>query len=224
MGKAPSRTIWLVRHGARADYVNGEWTRWEENPHDPPLSPLGQSQAIELAKFLERQEIHHIFVSPYLRTLQTVWPTARAKNLAIKVENGLGECLWNISEFPPLLSPEARERLFPLIDPVYTSWLPAWPSPETEEDSHQRGAAVAQALASRHAGNLLLLGHGVTVLGGVRGLVGDHQPLRTAFTAVSCVERNGLGWALSRNGDTSHLSPAAMQNQHVITWPEIAPG
>jgi broad specificity phosphatase PhoE len=212
-----NQTIWMARHGARADYVNGEWIRWEENPHDAPLSALGMIQAQEMAQFLGRQDIQHIFASPYLRTLQTVWPTAQTFGLPIKVENGLGECLGEAISPPELLSPEERQQRFPLIDSQYRSWMPVLRGPESEEASHRRAGAVVQSIAERYHGNLLILGHGITVLGGVRALVGGQERLQTLFAGISRIERNHAGWKLITNGDTSHLHEGAGGIQHIIT-------
>lgn len=211
-----SRTIWIVRHGARADFANGEWITWPERPDDPPLSPNGMLQAEELANFLSRQDIQHIFVSPYLRTLQTIWPTARALSLPIKVETGLSECLWKKTAQPQFISQSEMRQHFPLVDEKYRSWHPDLAGPETEEISHQRGERVVQALVEQYDGNLLLLGHGVTVLGAVRGLVGGAHTLQTSFAAISRVEQHPDGWKLVANGDTSHLSEATNRDQHLI--------
>jgi broad specificity phosphatase PhoE len=211
------RTIWIARHGARADYVSGKWVTWPDRPHDPPLSGLGMRQAEEMARFLRQQDIQHIFVSPYLRTLQTIRPTARALGLPLKIELGLSECLWNNPAQPQFLSSDELCQHFPEVDASYRSWLPALAGPEAEEVAHQRGAMVAQALVELYDGNLLLLGHGVTVLGAVRGLTGSAESLQTSFAAISRVEYHHDGWRLAANGDLSHLSESTNQEQHVIT-------
>ena len=211
------RTVWIARHGARADYVNGEWVTWPERPHDPPLSELGLRQAEDMAEFFRKQDIHHIFVSPYLRTLQTIRPTARALGLPIKIEIGLSECLWNNPSQPPFLASSALHQQFPEVDERYRPWLPALTGPEPEEAAHQRGAQLAQALVERFEGNLLLVGHGVTVLGAVRGLAGSAVTVQTSFAAISRIEQHPAGWTLAANGDTSHLSESARGEQHIIT-------
>lgn len=213
----PPRTIWIARHGARADYVNGEWVTWPERPHDPPLSDVGLRQAEDIAAFFRQHEIHHIFVSPYLRALQTARPAAQALGLPLKIEIGLSECLWKNLAQPQFLTPGELRLEFPQIDPHYRPWLPALTGPELEEAAHERGARVAAALAERFEGNLLLVGHGVTVLGAARGLTGSSEPLKTAFAAISRVEERENGWTLAANGDTSHLSEIANRDQHTIT-------
>ena len=82
------QTIWLCRHGTRADFVDPSWIG-----DNPPLSGDGVRQAIETGARLKDETINHLFASPFLRTLETAHYIAEAINLEIKVEYGASEWL-----------------------------------------------------------------------------------------------------------------------------------
>jgi broad specificity phosphatase PhoE len=212
------RMVWLLRHGARADYWDGKWQSIDGGTRDASLSELGRAQAEELAKTMKNESIDHIFVSPYLRTLQTASPLCQALGMRMKVEDGIGECLWGLTAMPSeLLSVEARQKLFPTIDPTYTSIKSPLLGPETGDAAEERAGQVILQLVDAYAGNLLFLGHGITVLGGARALVGAQNPLRAAFCSISSMEWVDSAWCLRRNGDISHLSNKDINLQHQMS-------
>jgi broad specificity phosphatase PhoE len=86
-------SLYLVRHGQRLDAVDKNWYEKDDNQYDPPLSDAGFEQAECLAERLLQEPIDYIFVSPYLRALQTAHPIAEALDLPLYVENGIGEWL-----------------------------------------------------------------------------------------------------------------------------------
>ena len=85
-------SIWVVRHGERAD-VDPEWEKTATRPHDPPLTALGHVQAAATATVLAGEAIEAIFSSPFLRCMQTAAAIARALGLQIRIEPGLSEIL-----------------------------------------------------------------------------------------------------------------------------------
>jgi broad specificity phosphatase PhoE len=111
---------------------------------DPPLSSLGHRQALETAEYLQRTtstnkiDVDAILVSPYLRAIQTAYPTSEAlKNagigcdtttnvepsphLPLLIEDGLSESHATGMECMP--SPIERFTYFPTVDPEYESLL-----------------------------------------------------------------------------------------------------
>ena len=51
-------------------------------PHqDQPISALGREQAVRFAKYLRRRNITEVYVSGYIRTMQTTRPFARRARL-----------------------------------------------------------------------------------------------------------------------------------------------
>jgi broad specificity phosphatase PhoE len=68
-------TLFLVRHAEKAGSVF----------NDPPLTPAGATRAEELAYALKHIKLDAIYSTPFVRTKQTVLPTAKEKGLEIKL-------------------------------------------------------------------------------------------------------------------------------------------
>jgi broad specificity phosphatase PhoE len=219
-----TQTIWIARHGNRIDFVNPEWFNTAERRFDPHLSDDGVVQAYQLGQRLKRENITHIFASPFLRTVQTANQIAEALDLPIKLESGLSEWLnpaW-MPAMPETMSIEALTEVFPRIDTSYTSRVIA-EYPETDEKSLERSGKTARLLADEFLPeDILLVGHGASVLGATMGLVGETA--KTQVNASLCclvkVVRQDIDvdlvtalashtspkWVLELNGDTSHLT------------------
>jgi 2,3-bisphosphoglycerate-dependent phosphoglycerate mutase len=56
-----------------------------------PLTKNGLDNSKNLIKFLEKEKINSIYSSPYIRTLQTIYPYAKKYNLETKLEYSLTE-------------------------------------------------------------------------------------------------------------------------------------
>ena len=204
-----TQIVWIARHANRLDFVNPEWFNTAERPYDPPLSDDGFIQAQQLAQRLKKENIKHIFASPFLRTVQTANEVAQVLDLPIKLESGLSEWLnpaWMLT-VPERLSIEALVELFPIIDTSYTSAVVA-EYPETSEKLLERSGETARLLASEFPEDILLVGHGASVLGTTMGLVGEGA--KTEVNAALCclvkIVRQDQAWVMELNGDTSHLS------------------
>lgn len=203
------QTVWIARHANRLDFVNPEWFNTAERPYDPPLSDDGFVQAQQLAKSLAGVGITHIFASPFLRTVQTAHVVAEALDLSVKLESGLSEWL-NPEWFPAMpqrLSPEALKGLYPRIDLSYAARVPAL-YPETDEACLRRAGETARRLAAEFPEDILLVGHGASVLGGAMELGGSSaQPdLKVSLCCLFKFVRHSQEWVMELNGDTSHLS------------------
>jgi broad specificity phosphatase PhoE len=205
-----SQIVWIARHANRLDFVNPDWFLTAERRYDPPLSDDGMVQAQQLAKRLKRENISHIFASPFLRTVQTASAVAELLNLPIKLETGLSEWLnpvW-MTEEPERLSTPALAELFPRIDTSYTSRIAA-KYPETHEKVRERSGQTARCLATEFfPEDILLVAHGASVLGGAMGLVGDiaKTEVKASLCSLVKVVREEPEWLLELTGDTSHLT------------------
>mgnify|MGYP005848373739 CR=1 FL=1 len=207
--QSKTETIWIARHGNRIDFVRPEWFDTAERRYDPHLSDDGIVQAQQLGCRLRDQGIAHIFASPFLRTVQTAHYVAELLDLPIKLEWGLCEWLnpeW-MSEMPATLSPEVLAKQFPEIDLSYQSrFHPQYP--ETETECFQRAGETAQYLSAAFSGDLLLVGHGASVLGATLGLV-PGTPTAKIHGGLCCLVKvvwGATGWSLELKGDTSHLT------------------
>jgi broad specificity phosphatase PhoE len=202
-----TQTVWITRHGNRQDFFQPEWFNTAERPYDPPLAEDGIAQAKLLGKRLQSEQIHHIFCSPFLRTVQTAFEVAEILDLPIALESGLGEWLhpeW-MPGMPVRMPLEQLMQLYPRIDPTYESLIqPTYP--ETEADVLKRTGKVSQTLSQRFPNqNLLLVSHGVAVQGAAWGLVSDFPPITAKFCCLIKVERSLQEWQLELDGDVSHL-------------------
>lgn len=210
-----TQTVWIARHGNRLDFVNPEWFNTAERPYDPPLSEDGLIQAKQLGQRLVGEGIMHIFASPFLRTVQTANQVADALDLPIKLEFGLCEWLnpaWMKTD-PERLPIELLQEQFPRIDPSYTSRLiPKYP--ETSETVVERTAETARLLTAEFSEDMLLVGHGASVVGTTHGLVGGTPEVNAALCCLVKLVRQEQGWVMELNGDISHLS----QTEEVIRF------
>jgi Fructose-2,6-bisphosphatase len=201
------QTVWIARHGNRLDFVNPEWFNTAERPYDPPLSEDGMVQANQLGQRLVGEEIKHIFASPFLRTVQTASFIADALDLSIKLESGLSEWLnpaWMKTD-PERLSLEELKERFPRIDASYTSRVIAR-YPESNEMVLQRTGETAKCLTSEFSEDILLVGHGASVVGVTQWLVGGTLEVNASLCCLVKLVRQEQEWVMELNGDTSHLS------------------
>jgi broad specificity phosphatase PhoE len=202
-----SQIVWIARHGNRLDFVHPEWFNTAERPYDPPLSEDGVIQAQQLGKRLMGEGIKQIFTSPFLRTIQTANYIAEILDLPIKLESGLSEWLnpaWMTSD-PERHSMTELLELFPRIDSSYTSRVIAC-YPETIEQVNERTAQTTLHLTKEFSEDLLLVGHGASVVGTARGLMGEKATINAMLCCLVKLVRQEQAWIMELNGDVSHLS------------------
>ena len=207
-----SHTVWIARHGNRLDFVDPEWFNTAPRRYDPPLSEDGLLQAAELAQRLKKENISHIFASPFLRTIQTANQVAQILNLPIKLEAGLSE--WHnqdwMTEIPETHPQDFLAEQFPLIDWRYRSYLnPQYPESETEVN--RRTEATVKQLVKEFSDDMLIVGHGASVLGATQGLVADTPETKIALCCLTKVVQSDRSWKLEFFADTSHLSNTETQ-------------
>jgi transcription factor C subunit 7 len=169
----PITEVLIIRHGTRVDWTLNVATGIYSSTHpyptglpaDPPLSPDGVEQAIELGVFLSnylREKAKHdqlrVYSSPFYRCLETLgptmetlieaagdWPTS-ASSFQVRAERGIGEWFGHAWFVQP--KPEETNRLlenfFTWLDPTYQSKMVPPAHGETIASLHDR---VAKALA-----------------------------------------------------------------------------
>jgi broad specificity phosphatase PhoE len=139
--------------------------------------------------------------------VQTANCVADLLDLPIKLESGLSEWLnpaWMKSE-PEKLSLDELHKLFPRIDRSYTSRVIAH-YPETSENVLERTAETAKYLTTEFSEDILLVGHGASVVGTTQGLVGGMPEVNATLCCLVKLLRQEQEWVMELNGDTSHLS------------------
>ena len=201
-----NRIVWIARHGNRFDFVKPEWFNTAERRYDPPLSTDGLLQADKIGKRLQWENIHHIFASPFLRTIQTAHQIANILDLPIKLEAGLSEWYnpnW-MSETPQIHSRELLEVKYQRIDWNYNSYF--YPQyPETEAQMSYRTGKTAKWLVDNFGDNLLIVGHSMSVRGATQALVANMVDFPTPVASLVKLRGSENNWQLELAGDTSHL-------------------
>lgn len=201
------RSLYLVRHGERLDAVDKHWYSADDNKYDPPLSEAGLEQAQRLAERLSREPIDHVFVSPYLRALQSAQPIAEALDLPLYVENGFGEWLGRglIPQDPKIIAPYQRREEFPQLDFSHNPRLiPRWP--ETVNECFERLERTMNQILDAYEGNILIVGHGRTVTGLAHRLTGKPEShFKYDLASVTKLDYEDEQWLIRLNGDTVHL-------------------
>lgn len=70
------KTIYIVRHAEKQLVGN-----------DPELAYVGTVRALKLSQILEKEDIKHVFSTDYIRTRNTVKPTAEKAGVEIEIYN-----------------------------------------------------------------------------------------------------------------------------------------
>ncbi|CAD5209923.1 unnamed protein product [Bursaphelenchus okinawaensis] len=170
------RSIWIVRHGERVDNVDPNWKKnaprgaWD----DPTLSDRGHKQAqevgVQLAKQSER--IDHVFVSPFIRTVQTangiLDAIEKASPDAYKngghpvmwLEPGFSESLHVCQPVPGYLTPEELKQQFPRIDLSYKPFHTKHYVETTSTCCQKRISQTLERVLNNYGGNILVVSHG----------------------------------------------------------------
>ncbi len=204
------QTVWFVRHGNREDFVDPEYRHTSDRPFDPPLSADGLAQARSTGRRLAGEGIARIYASPFLRTVQTANEIAAELDLTIRLEPGLSEWYnphW-FPERPELLPPDVLRRFYPRVEAGLESDV-APPFPETEQQVLGRSAETAERLARAAQAPILLVGHGISVGGGVLGLMKTLDSVDCRLCGLFKLSRNGgADWRLELNGCARHAGEA----------------
>ena len=206
------QTLWIARHANREDFANPDWAATADRPHDPGLSTDGTEQARQLGRRVDTLDIDRIVASPFLRTVQTAHRIAETTDDPVYLEPGLGE--WaNPDWFDHAPDPLSFADLAARYDRLTPDHTPCRePSfPESKHESLARLGATAQCLTDRYADEtLLLIGHGITVLGVLHGLIGSDVPdPGCPLASLTQVVRDDGEWSIRVRNDTSHLENGA---------------
>jgi broad specificity phosphatase PhoE len=203
-----THSIWLARHGYRADYVDPDWRRTAKRPHDTPLSPDGLDQAEALAARFEGEGLRYVLSSPFMRAVQTAHAVADRLDLPLYIEPGA--CEWLRAEWfqsmPKVLSPQELASHYPRVDPDYDPCCrPAYPEGVAELVARCR--ELARTLVARFGGDLLVVGHGASVMALTAGLLDDPETeTHPTMCAVTKLTGEDGRWQLALDGDRSHLA------------------
>ncbi|CAN0920015.1 hypothetical protein LINGRAHAP2_LOCUS31789 [Linum grandiflorum] len=176
------QNIVVMRHGDRMDNFDHNWTKTAPRPWDPPLVDSGLARAFDTGRKFRTDldfPIHRVFVSPFLRCIQTAAQAVTAlcdgddhPKVKVGIEFGLCEML-NLEAIKKDCAPEngdfgfnipELEALLPAgtvdhtVQRVYEQ-MPQWG--ESAMAAMTRYTEIIKALADRYPNeNLLLVSHG----------------------------------------------------------------
>ncbi len=166
--------IFLVRHGETL--ANREFRYI--GARDDALSPVGETQATQLASALAPLPIAAVYSSPLQRALHTAEVIAAARQLVVQVTSELRECgfgAWEgLSRAEVLAQDEAQLRAWERDATV------APPNGESFAAMQARVRAFVEQLAQEHAGQALAL---VSHVGPIKTLLAAalDAPLSASF-------------------------------------------
>jgi probable phosphoglycerate mutase len=208
VGPPGSIELFLVRHGASADSVEGESFELVEGQGDPPLSEVGRHQAEQLALRLAQEPFDALYVTTLRRTAETAAPLVERTGLQPVVEADLREVFLGEWE-GGLLRQKAVDR-DPMFDAVMREQR--WeviPGAESREAFGGRLRRAVGRIAAEHAGGrVLVFSHGAAI-GELLAQATASEPF--AFvgadnTSISRLVVTEERWVLRSYNDTAHLA------------------
>jgi probable phosphoglycerate mutase len=200
-------TVLLVRHGESAPAHPDQPFPLVDGHGDPPLDPVGQEQAEQLAARLANERIDAIYVTNLCRTLQTAAPLAKRLGIEPIVEPDLREVYlgeWEGGQFRVRAAAD---------DPVFEQIFAQerWdviPGAEALEEFDRRCARGLARIVAAHAdGRVMVVAHG--------GVIGQllHQVTGSRRFAFSSTDNASISevvvheqrTVLRRFNDVAHL-------------------
>jgi len=161
---ADAATFLFIRH---AESTTNAGTATADEIVDPPLTALGQQQALDLADTLRGLDLTAIYASSYQRTALTIAPTAAEFDLTPTVVPAIRE--WS---FGDELTDTAS--IYTAINAMFGQWLSGntaaaiegIPSSESLDDLNARVVPAYDEIVARHAdedGAIAIVGHGGSI-------------------------------------------------------------
>jgi 2,3-bisphosphoglycerate-dependent phosphoglycerate mutase len=163
VGPPGSTELFLVRHGASADSLEGETFELVEGQGDPPLSEAGRHQAEQVGLRLAQEPFDALYVSTLQRTVQTATPLVARSGMTPVVEADLREVFLGEWEGGLLRLKAADED--PLFEKVMAEQR--WdviPGAESREVFGGRLRRAVERIAAAHpGGRVVVFSHGAAI-------------------------------------------------------------
>jgi probable phosphoglycerate mutase len=206
-GPPGSTELYLVRHGASADAIEGEDFELIEGQGDPPLSDIGREQAESVGERLASQKFDALYVTTLRRTVETAAPLIRRIGLTPVVEPDLREVFmgeWEGGLF--------RQKVTD-GDPVAVQMLTEerWDAVPGAESAAAFGARIRGAIeriaAAHPDSRVVAFSHGAAI-GEVLAQATGSRPfafLMSDNTAIARLVLTPDRWVLRGFNDTAHL-------------------
>jgi 2,3-bisphosphoglycerate-dependent phosphoglycerate mutase len=207
-GPTGATELFLIRHGASADSVEGETFELVEGQGDPPLSEVGRRQAEQLARRLVREPFDGLYVSTLRRTAETAAPFVERTGLTPVVDADLREVFLGEWE-GGLLRQKAVDR-----DPLFVQVMQGerWdlvPGAESRDAFGGRlRAAVERIVATHPGGRVLVFSHGAAI-GELLAQASGAEPfafINADNASISKLVVAPEDWIVRGFNDTAHLA------------------
>jgi probable phosphoglycerate mutase len=204
-----STELLLVRHGASADAVEGTSHELLEGQGDPPLSPVGRSQAELVGERLAGGDGDYaaLYVSSLRRTAETAEPLARRTGLTPVVDPDLREVFlgeWEGGLFRQKVTDgdEVIQRVF-----AQESWtlVPGAEPADAFRDRLRR--AVTRIAATHGDSRVVVFSHGAAI-GEILAQASGSRPfafINAENASISRLVVTPERWIVRGFNDTAHL-------------------
>jgi len=144
----------LVRHGQSTWNAESRWQGWA----DPPLSDLGEAQALALASTLTAGQFHGVVSSDLERARRTAAIAAESLGLTVEVEPALRER--DVGAWSGLTTVEIDRRWPHQLAAWRSGRLAAPPEGEPDDTMAVRVVQALRRLLARPEESLLVVTHG----------------------------------------------------------------
>jgi len=197
----------LVRHGQSIPWVEGTDFPMKDGHGDPPLSPRGEWQAVQVGERLRHEPITAIYASTLQRTQQTAAPLAEHLGLDIQIEPDIREVF--LGDWDGGLFRQMSADGHPIALEMRTTreWG-AIPGAETNAELRARTSAAVLSIALRHPDEIV----GVFCHGGVIDAILGHVTNTPGFTfrgarnaSVSYLYVSADEWIIRSFNDATHI-------------------
>jgi len=146
--------FYLVRH---ADKATGDYFNPRLRHDDQPISKFGRKQASKIKKYFHKESIKSIYVSEYIRTVQTARPLARKLKIVPIADYRLNEI--DIGIIDKLSDDEMREKYPEVWNALQDRNRDfRWPEGETGLEAQERVVGFINEQTNQE-GNILLVAH-----------------------------------------------------------------
>jgi 2,3-bisphosphoglycerate-dependent phosphoglycerate mutase len=207
VGPAGSTELWLVRHGASADSLEGETFELVEGQGDPPLSEAGRHQAEQVGLRLAQEPFDALYVTTLQRTVQTAAPLVARSGMTPIVDADLREVFLGDWE-GGLLRLKAADD-----DPLFREVMAQqrWdviPGAESREVFGGRLRDAVERIAAAHpGGRVVVFSHGAAI-GEILAQATGSSPFAFVGPDNASISRLVVTpdrWIIRGYNDTAHL-------------------
>ncbi|MFZ0251542.1 MAG: histidine phosphatase family protein [Acidimicrobiales bacterium] len=208
VGPAGSTEVWLVRHGASADSLEGESFELVEGQGDPPLSEAGRHQAEQLGLRLANEPFDALYITTLQRTGQTAAPLVARTGMTPVVVADLREVFlgeWEggllrakAADGDPVLAQVMAEQRWDVI-----------PGAESREAFGGRLRDAIELIAAAHpGGRVVVFSHGAAI-GEILAQATHSAPFAFMGPDNASISRLVVtpdSWIIRGYNDTAHLT------------------